>query len=443
MLIQPTTCSRRRTLCLASGLALFIAIAGCDGPGPTDATIGLQKLAEGLTAPVKLVPVPDGSGRLFVVDQIGLIRVIDSFGNLREEPFLDVRSRMVTLSAAYDERGLLGLAFHPNYTTNGRLFVFYTAPPSGQTPAGFNCESRVSQFFVSAGDVNRADANSEKIILRIQQPQGNHKGGDIAFGPDSMFYISTGDGGGGNDTGTGHTPGLGNGQDRSSLLGKILRINVDLGDPYTVPSDNPFANLAGLRGEIFAYGFRNPYRLSFDRGGEHRLFTGDVGQNLYEEVDIVSSGGNFGWNIREGNHCFDPSSPDNPPANCPNVGSDGSALLPPIVDYPHSGGSGPRGVSVIGGYVYRGSELPDLAGRYVFGDFSRGLGADGSILLATENDGSTWTLGEAAIAGEANGRLGRYVLGMGEDSSGELFVLTQDNLGPTGTSGKVFKIVPP
>jgi len=443
MLNLPTTCSRRRSLCLASGLALSVAIAGCDGPGPTDATIGLQKIAEGLTAPVKLVPVPDSSGRLFVVDQVGLIRVIDSFGNLRDEPFLDLRSRMVTLSAGYDERGLLGLAFHPSYTTNGRLFVYYTAPPSDQTPSGFNCESRVSQFFVAAGDVNRADANSEKIILRVQQPQGNHKGGDIAFGPDAMFYIATGDGGGANDVGNGHTPGLGNGQDRSSLLGKILRINVDQGDPYTVPSDNPFAGIDGLRGEIFAYGFRNPYRLSFDRGGEHRLFTGDVGQGLYEEVDIVTSGGNYGWNIREGNHCFDPSSPDNPPANCPDVGADGSTLLPPIVDYPHGGGSGPRGVSVIGGYVYRGSELPDLAGRYVFGDFSRGLGADGSILLATESDGSTWTLGEAAIAGESNGRVGRYVLGMGEDSAGELFVLTQDNLGPTGSSGKVFKIVPP
>lgn len=432
----------RRGLCV---VFLVIVLGGCDlipqRPLPSGTQVSLQQIADNLTAPVKLVPVPDGSGRLFVVDQAGLIRVIDSFGNLRPEPFLDLRSRMTSLSAAYDERGLLGLAFHPDYASNGRLYVYYTAPPSDQTPAGFNNECRVSRFFVSAGDVNRGDADTEKIILRIQQPQANHNGGDLAFGPDRMLHISVGDGGGANDTGTGHTPGLGNAQDKTKLLGKILRIDVDSGGPYAVPDDNPFVNQPGALGEIWAFGFRNPFRMSFDRGGSRRLFTGDVGQNLFEEVDIVTRGGNFGWNIREGAHCFNPSNPGSAPANCASVGADGSALIGPIVEYPHTG-SGPRGISVIGGYIYRGADLPDLAGRYVFGDFSRGFGPDGSLLVATNTGGPSWSLEELVIAGEPNGRIGRYVLGFGEDEHGELYVLTQDALGPTGTSGKVFKITP-
>jgi glucose/arabinose dehydrogenase len=431
--------------CGCGVLFLFVVLAGCDllpqRPLPPGTQVSLQQIADDLAAPVKLVPVPDGSGRLFVVDQVGLIRVIDSFGNLRAEPFLDLRSRMTSLSAAYDERGLLGLAFHPRYASNGRFFVYYTAPPSDQTPAGFNNECRVSRFFVAAGDVNRGDADTEKIILRIQQPQANHNGGDLAFGPDAMLYISTGDGGGANDTSGGHTPGLGNAQDKTRLLGKILRIDIDGGDPYAVPEDNPFVNDPGALGEIWAFGFRNPFRFSFDRGGSRRLFAGDVGQNLYEEVDIVTRGGNYGWNIREGAHCFNPNNPNSAPANCTNVGADGSALIGPIVEYPHSG-SGPRGISVIGGYIYRGSDLPDLAGRYVFGDFSRGFGPDGSLLVATNTGGPSWSLEELVIANGANGRIGRYVLGFGEDDHGELYVLTQDVLGPTGTSGKVFKIAP-
>lgn len=246
----------RRSRSIRSQLLYALAIAalavgGCDlfpaPPLPAGTTILLQPMAEGLTSPVKLVAPPDGSGRLFIVDQIGKIRIIDPNGTLLPEPFLDVSSRMVQVGIdfgnglVFDERGLLGLAFHPDFESNGSFYVFYSAPPGDETPAGFNCENRVSRFSVSADDENRADADSESILLRIQKPQFNHNGGDLAFGPDGKLYISTGDGGEANDVGDGHTPDLGNAQDKSNLLGKILRIDVDAGDPYAIPLDNPFA----------------------------------------------------------------------------------------------------------------------------------------------------------------------------------------------------------
>jgi len=411
-------------------------------PDPTAPLIGLHPVASGLTSPVKLVPVPDGSGRLFVVDQTGLIRVIDGNGSLRDQPFLDLRDRMVTLSTTYDERGLLGLAFHPNFQSNGKFCVFYSAPPSGLTPAGYNCENRVSQFFVSP-DVNRGDATTEKILLRIQKPQANHNGGDIAFGPDGFLYISTGDGGGANDVGIGHATQIGNAQDKTSLHGKILRIDVDHGDPYAIPSDNPFATSNSARREIWAWGFRNPFRFSFDPGRDHKLFAGDVGQNLFEEVDIVEKGGNYGWNIHEGTACFNPNQPDSPPASCNNVGSDGSGLTPPILDYPHTDpAGGPAGISVIGGHVYRGTGLAGLAGGYVFGDFSRGSIASGSLFVASEQLGGGWGFVEVGVAGNAGYLLNAYLLGFGQDLHGEIYVLTSERVGPSGTTGRVWKIIP-
>lgn len=412
-------------------------------PDPTAPLIGLQPVASGLTSPVKLVPVPDGSGRLFVVDLIGVIRVIDGNGSLRDQPFLDLRDRMVTLSTTYDERGLLGLAFHPNFQSNGKFYVFYSAPPSGLTPAGFNCENRVSQFFVSS-DVNRGDAGTEKILLRIQKPQANHNGGDIAFGPDGFLYISSGDGGGANDVGIGHATQIGNAQDKTSLLGKILRIDVNNGDPYGIPADNPFATSNSARREIFAWGFRNPYRFSFDLGGDHRLFAGDVGQNLFEEVDIVQRGGNYGWNVREGAGCFDPNHPNAPPANCDNVGPDGSGLTAPILDYPHSDPTGgPAGISVIGGHIYRGASVPELSGRYVFGDLARSGTSSGSLFVATQQLGGSWEFVEVGIAGNTGNALNAYLFGMGQDSNGEVYLLTSNNIGPSGTTGRVWKITNP
>ena len=220
---------------------------------------------------------------------------------------------MVPLNPGYDERGLLGFAFHPDYKTNGRFFIYYTLPPrpGGPTPVNnWNNLSRISEYRVSGGNPNMADMGSEKIILEMDDPQSNHNGGTIAFGPDNYLYIAIGDGGGANDVGPGHVEDWypvnagGNGQDiEANLFGNILRLDVNGGAPYAIPADNPFVGKPG-RDEIWAYGFRNPFRFSFDMSGSRRLFAGDAGQLLYEEIDVVEKGQNYGWNVKEGTSCF-------------------------------------------------------------------------------------------------------------------------------------------
>ena len=376
--------TRHVRLLLAVVAAAAIAAVPSTAAAQTEEApaVGLRTVADGLTSPVTLASPGDGSGRLFVVDQAGLIRVLTPDGALRPEPFLDLRSRMVTLMAGFDERGLLGLAFHPQYAANGRFFVYYSAPLRAGGPAGFNHTSHISEFRVSA-DPNRADPASERIVLQVDEPQFNHNGGTLLFGPDDGdLYISLGDGGGANDVGLGHVAdwysdnGGGNGQDvTENLLGSILRIDVDRGAPYAIPADNPFAGTPGCADgcdETWAYGFRNPYRMSFDSGGSHQLFVGDVGQLSWEEVNIVSAGGNYGWNVKEGTHCFDAESPTQEPAACPDVVGaghprTGDPLIDPIIEYPQARLGGP-GVAVVGGHVYRGSALPQFRGRYVFGD---------------------------------------------------------------------------
>lgn len=418
-------------------------IVEADAAAPVN-TVALERVADGLTSPVGLVEPGDGSGRLFVVDQAGPIRIVDAEGRLLDEPFLDVSDRMVTLMPDFDERGLLGLAFHPRFADNGRFFIFYTAPKDDDDPEEFNAESHVSEFTVSPNDPDRADPASERLLLEVNKPQFNHNGGQLAFGPDGFLYVSVGDGGGADDVGVGHTPDTGNGQDRTTRLGKILRIDVDGGEPFGVPDDNPFVDDAEALGEIFALGLRNPWRFSFDTGGERRLFVADVGQNLFEEVNIVTSGGNYGWNVREGRHCFDPDAPGTPPEDCPAEDAAGGPFIDPIIEYPHlDAGGAPVATAVIGGYVYRGDALPGLAGEYVFGDFSAGFDAgDGTLYAAREDEDGAWTMRELAIEGRADGRLARFVLAFGQDQDGELYILNTDNVGPSGTTGTVDKIVP-
>ncbi len=424
-------------------LALPLA-AGCPGGGPStggdssNSLIAIELIAEGLTSPVALIPAGDATGRLFIVDQVGLVRILNENGELIPEPFLDLSERVVVLSPAFDERGLLGLAFHPNFTVNGRFFVFYTATKDFDDPAEFNSESRVSEFRVSDSDPNLADPNSERVLLDINKPQFNHNGGQLTFGPDGYLYIGVGDGGGANDADVGHTPELGNGQDKSILLGKILRIDVDSGDAYGIPPDNPLVNDAEARPEIWALGMRNPWRFSFDAAGDHRLFVADVGQDLYEEINIVERGGNYGWNIREGAHCF------NPPDNCSTLDRDGNALLSPIIEYSHADANGAViGTAVIGGFVYRGTAISELAGRYVFGDFSTGfLAGEGTLFMARADPDGIWTIEELSLSGRPGGRIGRFILGMGQDADGEIYVLTSAVLGPTGSTGVVYKIIP-
>jgi glucose/arabinose dehydrogenase len=413
--------------------------------GPFEARISLQLIAEGFTAPVGLIPSFDGSGDLFIMDQAGTIRVLASGEELVEQPFLDLRDRMVSLSAGFDERGLLGLAFHPDYAENGRFFVYYSAPLRNEAPpSGWNHTSHISEFRVSEENQHQADPDSERIILQVDQPQANHNAGQIVFGQDGYLYIPLGDGGGAHDTGTGH-PELGHGQDITTLKGSILRIDVDAGEPYDIPPDNPFVE-EEAHDEIYAYGLRNPYRITFDSGEPRTLFAADAGQNLWEAVYIIEAGGNYGWNIKEGSHCFDPNNPNQVPEECPNTGPRGEFLIDPIIEYPHIRQPGGIGQAVIGGYIYRGEALPEFQGRYIFGDWSTSFNQGRGVLLAAsppETEGEMWEIQELEVAGFPGEELGHFLLSFGQDTANELYVLTSDNTGPTGSTGRVYRIVHP
>ncbi len=436
------------TLERATREALVSDPTGKSAPSPDavlemPTSIGLELVADGLNSPVVLASALDDSGRIFIVDRIGLIRVLSSEGDLLEEPFLDLRDKLVGLRGQYDERGLLGFSFHPQYAENGRFFVYYSAPPDEDTPAGWDHTAHISEFRVSRSDPARADAGSERVLLRVHQPQSNHNGGQVLFGSDGYLYISLGDGGAAGDVGLGHPP-MGNGQGFTTLLGSILRIDVDHGDPYAVPPDNPFVGQEG-RDEIFAYGLRNPWRMSFDAGGERELFAADVGQNLWEEVDIITGGANYGWNVKEGTHCFAPGDTDRSPDECPETGAHGEPLIDPIIEYGHPALPGGLGTTVIGGFIYRGSAIPGLEGRYVFGDWTSAWDrADGRIFVATRplSGGHLWEIQDLSVATSDDARLGAYVLAFGQDSNLELYVLTSERVGPTGGTGKVWKIVP-
>jgi glucose/arabinose dehydrogenase len=348
----------------------------------------LQQVASGLDTPVGITNAGDGSGRLFILEKAGRIRVVQN-GALLAVPFLDITGRV---GAAQNEQGLLGLAFHPGYAGNGLFFVNYT-DRQGNT---------VVSRFSTSGDPAQADASSEMVLLTIDQPAGNHNGGHLAFGPDGYLYIGTGDGGAAGDR-------FGNGQNGQTLLGAMLRLDVDGGQPYAVPPDNPYAGNAAVRDEIWAMGLRNPWRYSFDRlTGD--LYIADVGQNTYEEINVQPAGSpgglNYGWPIMEAAHCFPQDS-----------ACDQASLELPAVEYDHS-----QGCSVTGGYVYRGQEFPLLSGIYLFGDFCSGriwgmaLGGDGS-----------WQVAQLA---KADVQLSAF----GEDEGGELYLVDMGR-------GAAFKII--
>jgi glucose/arabinose dehydrogenase len=422
--------------------------AGAAGRTGGPPTVSLRLVAGGLTAPITMVPVNDRSGRLFVVDQAGTIRILRPDGTLAPEPFVDLRDRMVPLMPRFEERGVLGLAFHPRFAKNGRLFIFYSAPLRAGAPEGFNVTSRISEFRVSATDPDRVDVGSERVLLEVDKPQSNHNAGTIVFGPrDGYLYVSIGDGGGGGDMDLGHVddwypanPG-GNGQDiTQNLLGNILRVDVDRGRPYGIPRDNPFVGEEGLD-EIWAYGFRNPYRMSFDQAGRHALIVGDAGQSGFEEVNVVRRGGNYGWNVKEGTHCFNAADPTVDLPTCPSTDPEGDPLIDPVVEYPNFARGEGLGVAVIGGYVYRGHDLPGLRGRYIFGDWSRSLATnDGTLFAATPRPQGPWSMRQLLIEGTPDGHVGHLVLGIGQDRRGEIYVLTSDERGPTGTTGQIYKL---
>lgn len=410
-------------------------------PGSTK--VDLQLVAEGFTSPIGVVASPDNTGRLFVIDQAGKIWIIDQAGNKLTTPFLDVTSVMVALNAGYDERGLLGLAFHPQFATNHKFYIYYQLPPR----TGNNL-SRISEFQTSSSDVNTADMSTEKILLELDDPQSNHNGGTIEFGPDGFLYISIGDGGAANDVSAGHVDDWypanagGNGQDiEANLFGNILRIDVDNGSPYGIPADNPFVGKDGLD-EIYAYGFRNPFRMSFDMGGNHDLILGDAGQGLFEEIDLVTKGGNYGWNVKEGRACFNASNNTTTMPSCPAVDNFNNPLIDPVVVVNNAGNpQGGRATTVIGGNVYRGTAIPEYQGKYIFGSFGQGGSVpDAELFISTPAGQTDWGFEEINLASHPND-IGFYLKGFGQDNNGEIYLTVSSNAGPSGTTGKVFKLI--
>lgn len=352
---------------------------------PNPADYRLVEIVSGLTRPLYVTHAGDESERLFVVEQGGRIWILQN-GILQSQPFLDVSS---LVSRDANERGLLGLAFHPDHAQNGYFFINYT---------DVNGDTVVARYSVSADDPNVADTNSAVTLLQVDQPYGNHNGGHLVFGPDGYLYIGLGDGGSQNDP-------QGNGQNPHTLLGSILRIDVDSEGGYSIPDDNPFADGTQGAPEVWAYGLRNPWRFTFDRATGD-LYIADVGQNRYEEVNFEpadSPGGvNYGWNIYEGRHPFTGSAA---PAN----------MVLPVAEYDHS-----QGISVTGGYVYRGEELPDLQGVYFYADY-----ATGRIWGLYRDANGNW---QNVIFRDS----GLTISSFGEDEAGELYIVDH--------GGRVFRL---
>lgn len=436
---------------------------------PSGITIGLETVASGLVNPVTATFAPGDDDHLYVAEQSGKIWQldIDDGGPSAPRLFADLSSVVLPLGCFfinYDERGLFGVAFHPDFRHNGLLYTYTAQTPAGAATLPPNqCNARlpdhdnvVTEWKVTKPGSSRStvDPASAREVLRNPHPQFNHNGGELRFGPDGKLYVAIGDGGNADDQGPGHVAG-GNAQSLASLNGKILRIDPNAGSRapgYSIPKGNPFVGVPGARGEIWALGFRNPYKMSFDRKTGD-LLVADVGQNDLEEVDLVTRGGNYGWPVKEGSFAFDQNGAANGFVTADAVTG---PYIDPVSEYDHCAGpvsptqAGPcpqlEGIAVTGGFVYRGHDVKALRGRYVFGDYSRGFFSSTGRLFVTSLPGRP---AELQFAGGQP--LGLGVLGIGEDADGELYVLGKSgarpgNTGvtdPTNTSGVVLRIVDP
>ncbi|NWR60766.1 HIPL2 protein, partial [Bucorvus abyssinicus] len=392
----------------------------------------LTEVANGLRNPVLMVHANDRTHRMFVAEQVGVIWVYLPDGSRLEEPFLDIRSIVLATPWIGDERGFLGMAFHPKYRYNGKFYIYYSYMDKNRVE-----KIRISELKVLASDVNKADPLSERNLLELEEPAANHNGGQLLFGVDGYMYLFTGDGGKAGDP----FGKFGNAQNKSTLLGKVLRIDVDGkspdGKPYRIPSDNPFVSDPKARHEVYAYGVRNMWRCAVDRGdpvtkkGRGRIFCGDVGQNRFEEIDIIVKGGNYGWRAKEGFECYDTKL-------CRNSSLDD---ILPIFAYGRNVGK-----SVTGGYVYRGCESPNLNGLYLFGDFMNGR------LMALQEDEKTkkWKKQDICIGSTRAcafpgliSSYSKFIISFAEDEAGELYFMSTSYASAYAPHGSLYKFVDP
>ncbi|MDP9005173.1 MAG: PQQ-dependent sugar dehydrogenase [Verrucomicrobiota bacterium] len=423
------------------------------GKGPI--RVELQTIATGITSPVDMLSANDGSGRLFIVGQTGKISILKN-GVISATPFLDVSSRLVALNPLYDERGLLSIAFHPGFSDSAspgfrKLYTFTSEPVAGSADftvpinVAFNHQGVLAEWQVSAANPDLVDPSTRREVMRIDEPQANHNGCKLAFRPsDHYLYLSLGDGGAANDVGSGHNPTTGNGQDLTNVLGKILRIDplapaltssssdpVSANGKYRVPISNPFvasAQPANRIIEIYAYGLRNVFRFSFDAPTD-KLIAGDVGQDHVEEIDLIESGKNYGWNRKEGTFLFNSTN-----GNVTLDPSPDPALTNPIAQYSHD-----DGIAVLGGFIYHGNTVLALQGKYVFGDLAATGTTNGRLFYL--DDLNSGAIRELHI-GYDDRALGLLLKGFGLDATGEIYVLADTNIGPSGTTGRILKMVP-
>lgn len=370
-----------RIILLMVGVVALAGLLSCNEVPPVPTGIQVERVFPDLSFQemTNLVQPDDASDLMFVTEQRGVIYSFSANNSQQADVFLDITDRV---NRGGNEEGLLGLVFGPDYQENGYFYVYYSAADPSR--------SVVSRFSLDEEDTDVADPGSEVIIMEVAQPFSNHNAGQLAFGPDGYLYIGLGDGGSAGDP-------LGNGQNLVTLLGSILRIDVSgLSAPgdYEIPADNPFVGTTGARGEIWAFGLRNPWRFSFD-SETGLLWAGDVGQSSWEEIDIIAKGANYGWNIMEGSHCYSPA-----------TGCDQSGLTLPIVEYDHS-----EGCSVTGGYVYRGDQTPSLQGYYIYGDYCSGN------IWALVYDGSVVTDNVLLVDSDLS------ITSFGEDLAGNLYIL--------------------
>jgi glucose/arabinose dehydrogenase len=371
-------------------LAATIGVAGCWSERtsglPIDVSLRAVEVANGLTNPLYLT-APVGDARMFVVEQVGRVRIIRN-GAVASEPFLDIRSRV----SSGGERGLLSIAFHPQYATNGYVYASFT------DVAG---DTRIERYTVSSTSPDVVDPASASLVLAVPQPFANHNGGLILFGPDGMLYVGLGDGGSGGDP-------QNNGQSTSTLLGKLLRLDVTSATPYAIPTGNPFIGQTGARAEIWALGLRNPWRFAFDRVGG-QLYVADVGQSSREEVHVVAAnrpGVNYGWRVLEGSACY----------NAPTCNAQG--LDRPVLEYSHD-----EGCSITGGAVYRGSLIPGIVGHYFYSDYCTGFLRSFRYENGEAAEQRNWSVGSLGS-----------VLSFGEDAAGEMYILS--------ANGRVYRLAP-